>query len=140
MIICFIRLIAALGDQSSKPISLDTLSKKYDCGSAAGIFSYNKWPHHGQFSSCTVLSAGHMLTSLQNESVHVFYSTPSRYVNAVYKANLTWSVKLDDFFPYGTAPWSYWTGYFTSRPALKGFVRYNNALLQVNTFFITRYA
>ncbi|XP_065891997.1 lysosomal alpha-mannosidase-like [Dysidea avara] len=67
----------------------------------------------------------------KNDSVNVFYSTPSRYIDAVYKANLTWSVKLDDFFPYGSAPWSYWTGYFTSRPALKGYVRYNNALLQV---------
>ena len=61
----------------------------------------------------------------------MFYSTPSRYTDAVHKANLTWSVKLDDFFPYATSPWSYWTGYFTSRPALKGYVRYNNALLQV---------
>ena len=71
-----------------------------------------------------------MLT-LQNGTVNVFYSTPSRYTTAVYKANLTWSVKLDDFFPYATYPWSYWTGYFTSRPGLKGYVRYNNVLLQV---------
>ena len=75
-------------------------------------------------------SINHILV-IQNGSVNVFYSTPSRYTDAVYKANLTWSVKLDDFFPYATSPWAYWTGYFTSRPALKGYVRYNNALLQV---------
>jgi hypothetical protein len=31
--------------------------------------------------------------------VNVFYSTPSFYVDAVHAANLTWTVKTDDFFP-----------------------------------------
>jgi hypothetical protein len=52
--------------------------------------------------------------------VNVFYSTPSQYVAAVHAANLTWSVKTDDFFPYADGDHAYWTGYFTSRPALKG--------------------
>jgi lysosomal alpha-mannosidase len=43
--------------------------------------------------------------------------------------NLT--TKTDDFFPYSSDPHAYWTGYFTSRPALKGMVREGNNFLQV---------
>ncbi len=39
--------------------------------------------------------------------------------------------KTDDFFPYASDPHAFWTGYFTSRPALKGMIRKANSLLQV---------
>merc|ERR1711865_511208 len=29
----------------------------------------------------------------------------------------------DDFFPYAVNPHQFWTGYYTSRPALKGYIR-----------------
>ena len=41
-----------------------------------------------------------------------------------------WSTKNDDFFPYASDPHSYWTGYFSSRPALKRMIREANSLLQ----------
>eukprot|EP01133_Synstelium_polycarpum_P001460 gene1460-1693_t len=63
--------------------------------------------------------------------LNVLYSTPSTYIEAVNAANLVWEVKTDDLFPYADGPDAYWTGYFTSRPALKGFVRQSNALLHV---------
>ncbi|KAF2071815.1 hypothetical protein CYY_006876 [Polysphondylium violaceum] len=63
--------------------------------------------------------------------IHLLYSTPSIYIDAVNKAGLTWDVKTDDLFPYSDDAHSYWTGYFTSRPALKGYVRQNNALLHI---------
>ena len=63
--------------------------------------------------------------------VHAFYSTPSRYIDAVHKANKTWTLKTDDFFPYADQPYAYWTGYFTSRPALKRYTRICNSFLQV---------
>ncbi|XP_068205819.1 lysosomal alpha-mannosidase-like isoform X1 [Palaemon carinicauda] len=67
----------------------------------------------------------------QNGSnVNVFYSTPSCYLDALNKANLSWPTKTDDFFPYASNNHSYWTGYFTSRPTLKGFVRETNTFLQ----------
>ena len=32
--------------------------------------------------------------------MNLIYSTPSIYIDAVHNANLTWSVKTQDFFPY----------------------------------------
>ncbi|XP_029413237.1 lysosomal alpha-mannosidase isoform X2 [Nannospalax galili] len=63
--------------------------------------------------------------------VHVLYSTPSCYLRELNKANLTWSVKEDDFFPYADGPNKFWTGYFSSRPALKRYERLSYNFLQV---------
>ena len=62
--------------------------------------------------------------------LNLLYSTPTCYLQAVHAANRTWTTKTDDFFPYASGIHSYWTGYFTSRPALKGMIRQANALLQ----------
>lgn len=62
--------------------------------------------------------------------INVFYSDPHAFTVAQNNANLTWTVKTDDFFPYADCPWCYWTGYFTSRPALKGYIRQASAYLQ----------
>jgi hypothetical protein len=51
------------------------------------------------------------------------YSTPSQYIDAIRKENLEYPVKYDDLFPYSDGKDSYWTGFFTSRPNLKGFIR-----------------
>jgi lysosomal alpha-mannosidase len=63
--------------------------------------------------------------------VNVFYSTPSCYAQALQASGYSFPDKSDDFFPYANNIHSYWTGYFTSRPALKGFVRSTNNLLQI---------
>nr|XP_012645942.1 lysosomal alpha-mannosidase isoform X1 [Microcebus murinus] len=63
--------------------------------------------------------------------VNVLYSTPACYLWELNKANLTWSVKQDDFFPYADGPSMFWTGYFTSRPALKRYERLSYNFLQV---------
>ncbi|XP_056689523.1 alpha-mannosidase At3g26720 isoform X2 [Spinacia oleracea] len=55
--------------------------------------------------------------------VNALYSTPSIYTNAKYAMNESWPVKTDDYFPYADRVNAYWTGYFTSRPAFKGYVR-----------------
>ncbi|XP_066563843.1 lysosomal alpha-mannosidase isoform X2 [Amia ocellicauda] len=67
----------------------------------------------------------------QGSGVNVLYSTPSCYLQELHRANLTWPVKTDDFFPYADTPHSFWTGYFSSRPALKRYERKSNGLLQV---------
>ncbi|XP_052655960.1 lysosomal alpha-mannosidase isoform X1 [Harpia harpyja] len=63
--------------------------------------------------------------------VHVLYSTPSCYLWELHRANLSWSLKMDDFFPYADGPHQFWTGYFTSRPAFKRYERLSNNFLQI---------
>ena len=63
--------------------------------------------------------------------VNIFYSTPACYLYSVNQANMSWPVKTDDFFPYAHKPHAFWTGYFTSRAALKYYVRQTNNYLQV---------
>ncbi|KAJ4462635.1 putative Lysosomal alpha-mannosidase [Paratrimastix pyriformis] len=53
--------------------------------------------------------------------VDMAYSTLSEYVDAVHALNMTWSRYSEDFFPYADNPLSYWTGFYTSHPWLKGF-------------------
>ncbi|CAG2100057.1 unnamed protein product [Medioppia subpectinata] len=47
------------------------------------------------------------------------------------ESNNTLTSKSDDFFPYASDNNTYWTGYFTSRPALKRYERVGNNFLQV---------
>ncbi|WVZ58033.1 hypothetical protein U9M48_008345 [Paspalum notatum var. saurae] len=55
--------------------------------------------------------------------VHALYSTPSIYTDAKHASNESWPVKYDDYFPYADSSNAYWTGYFTSRPTFKRYVR-----------------
>ncbi|XP_060071726.1 lysosomal alpha-mannosidase-like [Ylistrum balloti] len=64
-------------------------------------------------------------------NVNLLYSTPSCYLSSVNKEAVRWPTKEDDFFPYAHRPHSFWTGYFSSRPALKDYVRRTNNFLQV---------
>lgn len=80
-----------------------------------------------------VIAKSMTLTNFQQEqgsNVNVFYSTPSCYLKALNDSQTKWPVKTDDFFPYATDDHSYWTGYYSSRPALKRFVRETNGILQ----------
>ena len=60
--------------------------------------------------------------------VKAFYSTPSHYTDSVKQVTkakgLTWEVRTDDVFPLANTAHAYWSGYFTSRPALKRQVRF----------------
>ncbi|CAF1158677.1 unnamed protein product [Adineta steineri] len=71
------------------------------------------------------------LQQANGSGVNIFYSTPSCYLYALNKVGKKWPTKTDDFFPYASTPFVYWTGYFTSRPALKRYERYANNILQV---------
>ncbi|XP_061626669.1 lysosomal alpha-mannosidase isoform X1 [Phyllopteryx taeniolatus] len=62
--------------------------------------------------------------------VNVLYSTPSCYLQELHRANLSWVLKTDDFFPYADDAHDFWTGYFSSRPALKRYERLSNSNLQ----------
>jgi hypothetical protein len=61
----------------------------------------------------------------------VTYSTPAAYVAAKAGEGLVWEAKSgDDFFPYADCAHCYWTGYFSSRPALKRLERQAAGFLQ----------
>ncbi|KAK4475411.1 hypothetical protein MN116_002467 [Schistosoma mekongi] len=69
---------------------------------------------------------------LNGSQVNLLYSTPACYTKAVNDAFNkigTISRRGGDFFPYASGPHSYWTGYYTSRPALKYYVRQASNLL-----------
>ncbi|KAK0403102.1 hypothetical protein QR680_016716 [Steinernema hermaphroditum] len=66
-----------------------------------------------------------------NGTVKVFYSTPSCYVDALTGSGVHVEKKSDDLFPYASSNHSYWTGYFTSRPTFKRFIRESNAFMQL---------
>ena len=63
----------------------------------------------------------------KNGTINLLYSTPTKYVTAKHtetiKKDLKWEVRTDDIFPLGDNDHNYWSGYFTSRPALKKQVR-----------------
>ncbi|XP_052778477.1 lysosomal alpha-mannosidase-like [Mya arenaria] len=65
-----------------------------------------------------------------NSKINLLYSTPSCYTYQLNRANKTWPTKSDDFYPYAYREHSFMTGYFTSRAALKGYIRETNAFLQ----------
>lgn len=52
----------------------------------------------------------HSFSLMQEPRIKLMYSTPSRYLEAVNKANLSWTVKTDDFFPYADNAHAFWTG------------------------------
>lgn len=61
--------------------------------------------------------------------VAAMYSTPTHYTAAKRAENFTWEVRQDDIFPLADDSHNYWSGYFTSRPALKRQVRVASNLL-----------
>jgi lysosomal alpha-mannosidase len=68
-------------------------------------------------------------------AIKLQYSTPSLYIKAKNAEQVQWPTKTDDYFPYADGADNYWTGYFTSRPALKGYVRTSSSFLQVVRHF-----
>ncbi|GAV03424.1 hypothetical protein RvY_13849-2 [Ramazzottius varieornatus] len=62
-------------------------------------------------------------------NINLFYSTPSCYLKALNQANVSWPVKNDDFLPYASGAHTYWTGFFSSRPAFKRMEREASSFL-----------
>ena len=71
--------------------------------------------------------------------LNLFYSTPSCYLKSKHEdftnpkdeksREFSMGEVTDDFFPYADGPHMFWTGYFTSRAALKRYVRESNPIL-----------
>ena len=63
--------------------------------------------------------------------VKAIYSTPYKYTLAKNAEPVQWTIRRSDALPLGGAVHQYWTGYFTSRPALKRYVRSSSNFLQI---------
>lgn len=61
--------------------------------------------------------------------MNTFYSTPSIYTDEKKKWSGTYELRTDDIFPLADNSHNYWSGYFTSRPALKRQVRFATNVL-----------
>ncbi len=69
---------------------------------------------------------------MNGSNIYVMYSTSACYGYAINQARPNgWGIKYDDFFPYSSKRHAFWTGYYTSRPTLKGYERMSNQFLQV---------
>ncbi|KDD73762.1 glycosyl hydrolase, partial [Helicosporidium sp. ATCC 50920] len=55
--------------------------------------------------------------------VNVLYSSPEMYADAKKNRKGDWTHRSGDLFPYADGPHAYWTGYFSSRPTSKRFIR-----------------
>ena len=66
----------------------------------------------------------------ESEKLNLMYSTPLCYIKSLNEQDLAWPTKDDDFFPYASDNHAYWTGYFSSRPTSKRFIREASGYLQ----------
>lgn len=64
-----------------------------------------------------------------NYGVKIQYATLSEYFDAVFAAKKDFPLYKGDFFPYADNSDSYWTGYYTTRPKLKGLTRQATSIL-----------
>ncbi len=94
-----------------------------------GDFRYSN--AHMEFKNLDKLIKYVNMRQQNGSNVNVFYSTTACYLYSLNReVNVTWPVKTDDFFPYAHRENSFWTGYFTSRPALKYYVKQASNFLQ----------
>ena len=62
----------------------------------------------------------------------MLYSTPACYAYALHSVRpASWPEKSDDFMPYEADAGAFWTGFYSSRPALKRYERLLSAFLTV---------
>jgi len=105
--------------------------------SSLSIFNYNKFHIDKLIKLFKIYNRHANKLQETGSKLNLFYSTPSCYTKAVNEQDVIWPPKTDDFFPLASSspfdPFDieYWTGFYTSRPALKSLVRQGSNLLQV---------
>ncbi|XP_063578653.1 epididymis-specific alpha-mannosidase isoform X3 [Pongo abelii] len=104
------------------------------------------WGCDKQFFNASVQFANmdplldHINSHAAELGVSVQYATLSDYFRALHTLNITWRVRdHHDFLPYSTEPFQAWTGFYTSRSALKGLARRASALLYAGESMFTHY-
>jgi hypothetical protein len=64
----------------------------------------------------------HINAHPERYQLEIKYSTPNDYIDAVHAQAEVYPRNEYDFFPYRDLPYQWWTGFYTSRPALKGMI------------------
>eukprot|EP01117_Protostelium_nocturnum_P005720 TRINITY_DN2065_c0_g1_i1.p1 TRINITY_DN2065_c0_g1~~TRINITY_DN2065_c0_g1_i1.p1 ORF type:complete len:1186 (+),score=493.65 TRINITY_DN2065_c0_g1_i1:3529-7086(+) len=64
-----------------------------------------------------------------SNGIKIKYAFLSEYIQAVHDLNIDWDVFTGDFFPYNDSPSAFWSGYYSSRPWFKRYLRQCDALL-----------
>ncbi|XP_058526295.1 epididymis-specific alpha-mannosidase [Ochotona princeps] len=91
-----------------------------------------------QFANMDPLLA-HINSHTAELGVTAQYATLADYFRALHALNITWAVRdHHDFLPYSSEPFQAWTGFYTSRSALKGLARQASALLSAGESMFTR--
>ncbi|XP_023375070.1 epididymis-specific alpha-mannosidase isoform X1 [Otolemur garnettii] len=92
-----------------------------------------------QFSNMDQL-LDHINSHADKLGVSVQYATLGDYFRTLHALNVTWRIQdHQDFLPYSTEPFQAWTGFYTSRSALKGLARRASAFLYAGESMFTRY-
>jgi alpha-mannosidase len=87
---------------------------------------------HKFFTNAEALMKAFADDPYYKDKIEFKFSTPSLYFKAVESYKVDFPVTKDiDFFPYSEYSMDYWTGYFTSRPYLKGIVRDAGSYLNI---------
>lgn len=85
---------------------------------------------HAQFDNLDLLIA-YMQKNAAKFNMNIKYAVLSDYFDAVSAVpNVPWQQYSGDFFSYDDNDNSWWTGYFTSRTQLKGFVREGESFMR----------
>ena len=70
------------------------------------------------------------------ENVQLMYSTPGTYIDAINAKNITWPTKYDDMIQYSDTENDTWTGFYTTRPNQKDFIkRASNSIKAANKLY-----
>ncbi|CAF4942856.1 unnamed protein product [Pieris macdunnoughi] len=97
-------------------------------GSRNGYYSARTWFRNID----ALIAAANEKTYADRTQVFLHYSSPHCYLKAVHEARPTLEMKQDDFIPYAYDKTAYLTGFYTSRPDLKYFIRVGNVFLQMS--------
>ncbi|XP_045526791.1 lysosomal alpha-mannosidase-like [Pieris brassicae] len=97
-------------------------------GSRNGYYSARTWFRNIE----ALIAAANEKTYADRTQVYLHYSSPHCYLKAVHDDRPTLEMKQDDFLPYAYDKSAYLTGFYTSRPDLKYFIRVGNVFLQMS--------
>ncbi|CAD8066900.1 unnamed protein product [Paramecium sonneborni] len=99
----------------------------------------NEWSNSKSYFENMEKIINYINSHPEKYNIVIKFGTPQDYIKDIndYSDEIFYPTKNDDFFPYADKQHCYWTGYFTSKVAFKGFVRYTGRYFQQIKTFIS---